>query len=92
MADDVLHKSHPAISKRLKRAQGHLASIIGMIEQERPCLEIAQQLQAVEKAVLQAKKTLIEGHLDHCLEVTVGPLPRERRKSIEEFKEIAKYL
>jgi len=92
MADDVLHKSHPAISKRLKRAQGHLASIIGMIEQKRPCLEIAQQLQAVEKAVLQAKRTLIEDHLDHCLEVTVGPLPRERRKSIEEFKEIAKYL
>ena len=35
---------------------------------------------------------LIEDHLDHCLEETVGPLPRERRKAIDEFKAIAKYL
>jgi DNA-binding FrmR family transcriptional regulator len=29
-----------------------------MIEEGRPCLDIAQQLHAVEKAVAQAKKTL----------------------------------
>ena len=63
-----------------------------MIEAGRPCLDIAQQLHAVEKAVSQAKKTLIQDHLDHCLEEAVGPLPKERRRTIDEFKEIAKYL
>lgn len=63
-----------------------------MIEAGRPCLDIAQQLHAVEKAIAQAKKTLIQDHLDHCLEEVVGPLARERRRSIDEFKEIAKYL
>lgn len=86
------HQSHPKIVKRLKRAQGHLKSVIAMIEDGKPCLDIAQQLQAVEKAIAQAKRTLIHDHLDHCLEETVGPLPRERRGSVEEFREIAKYL
>jgi DNA-binding FrmR family transcriptional regulator len=86
------HRSHPAIIKRLKRAEGHLRSIVEMMEQARPCLDLAQQLHAVESAIRQAKKTLIEDHLEHCLEETVGPLPRERRKSIDEFKTIAKYL
>lgn len=89
---DHVHASHPAIVKRLKRAEGHLRSVIAMIEGGRPCLDVAQQLHAVEKALSQAKKTLIHDHLDHCLEETVGPLSREKRGAVDEFKEIAKYL
>ena len=86
------HRSHAAITMRLKRADGHLRGIVEMIEAGRPCLDIAQQLHAVEKAIAQAKKTLSQDHLDHCLEEVVGPLGRDRRQSIDEFKEIAKYL
>ena len=92
MTDEHRHQSHPQIVKRLKRAQGHLRSVIEMIETGRPCLDIAQQLHAVAKAVGQAKRTMIQDHLDHCLEETVGPLARNQRRSIDEFKEITKYL
>ena len=87
-----LHETHPEIVKRLKRADGHLKGIIEMIEAGRPCIDVAQQLHAVEKAIGQAKKTLIQDHLDHCLEDVVGPLPRDQRRSIDEFKLITKYL
>ncbi|MBD3773164.1 MAG: metal-sensing transcriptional repressor [Rhodobacteraceae bacterium] len=87
-----VHETHPEIVKRLKRADGHLRGIVEMIEAGRPCLDIAQQLHAVEKAIGQAKKSLIQDHLDHCLEDVVGPLAREQRRSIDEFKEITKYL
>jgi DNA-binding FrmR family transcriptional regulator len=86
------HASHPDIVNRLKRAEGHLRSVVAMIEAGKPCLDVTQQLHAVEKAVAQAKRTLIQDHLEHCLEDAVGPLPRERRRSVDEFKEIAKYL
>jgi DNA-binding FrmR family transcriptional regulator len=92
MSDTLLHHSHPETVKRLRRAEGHLRSVIEMIEAGRPCVELAQQLRAVEKAIGQAKRTLIQDHLDHCLETAVGPLPQERRRSIDEFKEITKYL
>ena len=47
---------------------------------------------ATELAIAQAKKTLIQDHLDHCLEHVIGPLAKEQRRSIDEFKEITKYL
>lgn len=78
--------------KRLKRADGHLRSIIAMIEEGRPCVDIAQQLHAVEKAVCQAKRTLIQDHIDHCLEDTVSALERGERAPLDEFKQITKYL
>ncbi|WP_367718246.1 metal-sensing transcriptional repressor [Nitratireductor sp. GISD-1A_MAKvit] len=89
---ELNHASHPQIVKRLKRAEGHLRGVVDMIESGRPCLEIAQQLHAVEKAIAQAKRTLIHDHLDHCLEGVSGPLDRQQRRSVDEFKEIAKYL
>lgn len=92
MAEQAHHASHPDIINRLKRADGHLRSIIEMLETGRPCLEVAQQLQAVEKAVAQAKKTLIHDHIDHCLEDISGPLPRDQRAQVEDFKLITKYL
>jgi DNA-binding FrmR family transcriptional regulator len=75
----MLHTTHPEIVNRLKRAQGHLRSIVEMIENGRACLDIAQQLHAVEKAVANAKRTLIHDHIDHCLEQTVGPMSRSAR-------------
>lgn len=86
------HESHPAIIKRLKRAEGHLKSVIEMIETERPCVEIAQQLQAVESAIANAKQTLVRDHIDHCLEHVVTEDRQSAKATIEEFKAITKYL
>lgn len=86
------HESHPAIVKRLRRAGGHLNRVVEMIEEGRPCLDIAQQLQAVEKAIAQAKKTLIQDHLDHCLDHMVGTPMKTQAQSLDEFKLITRYL
>lgn len=86
------HESHPAIIKRLRRAGGHLTSVVEMIEKGRPCLDIAQQLQAVEKAIAQAKKTLIQDHLDHCLDHMVDASATKQAQSLGEFKLITRYL
>ncbi len=86
------HASHPEIVKRLKRAEGHLRSVVAMIEEGRPGLQIAQQLHAVEAAIANAKRTLIHDHLDHCLDDVVGAIPRAERGPIDTFKAITKYL
>jgi DNA-binding FrmR family transcriptional regulator len=86
------HHQHPAIIKRLRRADGHLHMIIEMIEKNRPCLEIAQQLQAVESAIENAKKALIHDHIGHCLDRPLKA-PRARgRAALREFKAVARYL
>lgn len=82
----------PEIGKRLKRAQGHLAGIIEMLQDGRSCMELAQQLHAVEKAIGNAKKELIKDHLSHCLEDSPAKTPREVRQLIAEFQGVTKYL
>jgi uncharacterized protein len=87
------HLTHPDVLKRLKRVEGQLASIRAMIEADRPCLDVAQQLQAAESAVREAKKTFIYDHLDHCLDAAAGDGRRKgKQNSFDEFKAIAKYL
>ncbi|HMW55336.1 MAG: metal-sensing transcriptional repressor [Candidatus Accumulibacter phosphatis] len=86
------HTSHPEIIKRLKRAEGHLKSILAMLEGQRPCLEVAQQLQAVESAIGSAKKALVHDHIDHCLEQAVREGTQSADDTIREFKAITKYL
>ena len=92
MAIHHFRESHPDIIKRLRRAAGHLDTIITMIENERPCLDLAQQLHAVERAIANAKKALIHDHIDNCLDASIQADGPAARRSLNEFKEITKYL
>lgn len=87
-----IHASHVEIIKRLRRAEGHLRSIVTMLESGRDCLQIAQQLQAVERAVANAKKTLVHDHIDHCLDHAVREGSHSADATVREFKELSKYL
>lgn len=82
MTQQHKHASHPKVVSRLKRAEGHLRSVISMIEAERPCLDVAQQLQAVESAVRNAKQALIHDHMDNCLN---GEHDRDELKAISRY-------
>lgn len=84
-----MHASHPAVIARLKRAEGHMRSVIAMMEQGRPCLDLAQQLHAVEAAVSKAKKELIHDHIEHCLNDGHG---HDMKAVLAELKQLAKYL
>jgi len=86
------HMSHPDIVKRLKRAHGHLASVIVMIDEGRPCVDLAQQLHAVEKAIANAKRELIQDHVEHCLGDGMKTDETNPRTALTEFKTLAKYL
>jgi DNA-binding FrmR family transcriptional regulator len=88
----MVHNSHKDVVNRLKRAEGHIKTIIEMIEANRECLDVAQQLYAIEKAIQNAKKLYIHDHIDNCLEAVAGSATRQARNSLAEFKEISKYL
>ena len=48
-----------AITKRMKRAQGQMGSVVRMLEEGRNCEDVVTQLAAVNKAVTTAGFTLI---------------------------------
>jgi uncharacterized protein len=83
---------HPDVVKRLKRADGHLQTIIGMIEQGRPYGQLAQQLEAVERAIENAKKALIHDYIEQCLDRAGAVSESRGRAVLRELKAVAKYL
>ena len=86
-AANHIHESHGEVKLRLKRASGHLIKVIAMIEENQKCINISHQLHAVVKALIEAKKTIIHDHIEHCLtEENVNS------SDVKEFKDIAKYL
>ncbi|WP_210356617.1 metal-sensing transcriptional repressor [Sphingomonas beigongshangi] len=86
------HANDPKILNRLRRAHGHLATIIAMVEEGREGLETAQQMQAVISALDAAKTLLVTDHIEHHLEAAVGPLSEEARAELVRLSQLAKYL
>lgn len=82
---------HPEVLKRIKRANGHLNSVIKMMEDSRPCLEIAQQLHAVIGALENARVIFIEEHINDCLQNSLND-PESAKEVLKDFKTLTKYL
>lgn len=51
---------------RLKIARGQLESVIKMVEDDKYCIDILHQLQAVESALKETGNVVLENHLKTC--------------------------
>lgn len=71
--------------KYSKQAQGTLLKVIEMIEKNRYCPEIIQQVDSVIGLLTAAKRELLSGHLDTCL---VHQMIENKKKAIEELLKI----
>ena len=92
MSKEHKHAQHPEIINRLRRANGHLAKVIAMIEDEQPCVKVAQQLHAVTSALDNAKHAFIQNHIEDCLDESILESRENKKQYLEEFQEITKYL
>ena len=86
------HASHPGVIARLKRAHGHLGSVLAMFAEGRSCLDLAQQLHAVEHAIGNAKRVMIHDHIEHCLGDGEGSDGLPPKAVLRDFKLLSKYL
>lgn len=86
------HASHPEITIRLKRAHGHLAAVLTMLDEGRSCVDLAQQLHAVESAIVNAKRELIHDHIEHCLGNGMAEGDMTPTTALREFKALSRYL
>ncbi len=86
------HSSHESLVQRLRRAEGHLRALINMMEGERPCIELAQQLHAVENAIGNAKRELIHQHMDQCMRQAVSEGSTTPNELLNEMRALSKYL
>lgn len=56
-----------AIITRMKRAHGHLGSVIRMMEEGSDCESVLTQLAAVNKALSRAGYAIVSTGMQHCI-------------------------
>lgn len=54
------------ILHRLKIARGHLDKVISMVEEDKYCIDVLHQSQAVEQAIRETDNLILENHLKTC--------------------------
>ncbi len=55
------------ILHRLKIARGHLNKVISMVEDNTYCIDVLQQMQAVESGLKETGNLVLENHLNQCV-------------------------
>jgi DNA-binding FrmR family transcriptional regulator len=60
------------VIKRLRRAEGQIRGVIGMLEDGRDCAEVVMQLAAVSRALDRAGFKIIASGLQQCLTADDG--------------------
>lgn len=68
--------------KRLARIEGQVRGVIGMIESERYCIDVLQQLRAIQSAVSKVEDEVLKDHAATCVEraIASGSAKDQREK------------
>jgi CsoR family transcriptional regulator, copper-sensing transcriptional repressor len=66
--------------KRLRRVEGQVRGIAKMVEDDRYCIDILQQMSAVKAAMDKVAVGLLDDHVRHCMIAGAGD--EERRDEL----------
>lgn len=70
---------------RLNRIQGQVGGVTRMVDEDRYCIDILTQLQAVRAALAKVETELLREHIDHCVSAAfaTGNAAEKRLKADE---------
>ena len=71
------------VTRLLKTARGQLDGIIKMVEDDRYCMDISQQVLAADAMLRRVNKEILSAHLKHCVEH--AETDQERSDKIDEI-------
>lgn len=79
----------PKVLNRLSRIEGQVRGISRMVEDDRYCVDLLTQLQAVRVALHRVETEVLRDHLDHCvMGAMTGDDPEDRKAKAGELIEL----
>ena len=71
--------------KRLKRIEGQIRGLAGMVEEDRYCIDVVTQIAAARAALRRVEEEVLRDHVSHCVEhaITSGNKADQREKIAE---------
>ena len=80
-----MNQDKPRLLNRLRRIEGQVRGVERMIEEDRYCIDVLTQLQAIRAAVARVESEMLKSHLGHCIESAIvsGDQAEQRQKASE---------
>jgi DNA-binding FrmR family transcriptional regulator len=87
------HSASKSVVTRLRRIEGQVRGVSGMVEDGRYCIDILTQVQAIKAALKKVEDELLKNHAAHCIEEAIrdGDAGAQREKFSELVDLIGKY-
>ena len=85
MARFMKREDKPRLLNRLNRIEGQVRGIARMVEEDRYCIDVLTQVQAVRAALNKVETEMLRDHLGHCIEgaIVSGDRDEQRKKASE---------
>jgi len=80
---------HENALRRLKNVEGHIRGIERMVEEDTYCIDVINQIQAVQAALSKINTMILDEHLNSCLITAVrGENVDERERVLKEIADV----
>ncbi|MCB9435905.1 MAG: metal-sensitive transcriptional regulator [Anaerolineales bacterium] len=77
------------VVNRLKSVGGHINGIVNMVEDDRYCIDVIKQIQAVQAALARTSEIILGNHLNTCVTAAMqGDDLDERERVMREILEV----
>lgn len=79
----------PKLLSRLARIEGQVRGVIRMVEEERYCIDVLNQLEAIKAALTRVETEVLKGHAAHCVAYAIkSGNARDQREKFDELVEL----
>lgn len=76
---------------RLSYVEGHCRAVKGMVDEDKYCIEVLHQIEAIEAALKKLKEKILADHLDTCVTTAIkGESEKERKRVLSELLAVFK--
>lgn len=77
------------VLNRLRSVRGHIEGVLNMVENDEYCIDVINQVQAVQSALNKVNLMVLDDHMHHCVtEAIRGEDPVERERVLTEIREV----
>ena len=79
--------THPQIDARLRRIEGQVRGISRMVQEQRYCIDVLQQITATRRALDEVALRIMNDHIKACVSTAI-----RKRKGAEKIDELMRTL
>ncbi|MBK5231421.1 MAG: metal-sensitive transcriptional regulator [Thermoleophilia bacterium] len=77
------------LQKRLRRIEGQVRGVQGMVDDDRYCIDIVTQISAIQAALDKVALGLLEDHTQHCV---IGGEPEKQEERTQELMGVVRRM